>query len=226
MGTLAAGMAHEIKNPLQTLKTFSQLLPERYDDPEFRGSFSELIGQEVQRIDALVSQLLRFARPARPHFAPVAAHDIIGHTLRLLRQQIRQRDVTLETQLQAASDAVSADADLLQQALVNLVLNALDAMDKGGRLTVTTDLHQTGRGARGRFFRITIRDTGPGIDAADLPRVFDPFFTTKSSGTGLGLSVSHGIVADHGGQLLAESKDGQGATFHLLLPMTAAEKAR
>lgn len=226
MGTLAAGMAHEIKNPLQTLKTFAQLLPERYDDPDFRQSFSDLIGQEVHRIDTLVGQLLRFARPAQPHFAPLAAHDIIGHTLRLLRQQIRQREVTLETNLLAERDTVSGDADLLQQALVNLVLNALDAMEQGGRLVVSTDVHKSARAPRGLFLRVTIRDTGPGIDPADLPRVFDPFFTTKSSGTGLGLSVSHGIATDHGGRLHAESAPGEGATFHLLLPLVRAEKAR
>ena len=231
IGTLSAGMAHEIKNPLVTLKTFTQLLPERYEDPDFRETFSSLIGQEVKRIDSIVNQLLRFARPAKPSLLPTHIHDVVDNTLRLVHQQMRQKGVVLKKDYKVASDLIRGDADLLVQAFLNFFLNALDAMETGGELTVSTTIIEQesaqttflGVPSSEPFLRLSIRDTGKGIRQEDIAHVFDPFFTTKSSGTGLGLSVSHGIINEHHGLIDLESEVGQGTTFHVLFPLLRNE---
>ena len=233
LGTLSAGMAHEIKNPLVTLKTFTQLLPERYDDPDFRNTFSSLLGEEVRRIDSLVNQLLRFARPTKPTLVPLHLHQVAEHTMKLVHQQARQKNITCRTELGAGADLILGDHDLLVQSLLNLLFNAMDAMGAGGVLTLSTDLREQdtpqlglwGQPATESFIRLTVRDTGPGIRAEDLPHVFDPFFTTKSSGTGLGLSVAHGIIQEHRGLIDVESQPGVGTAFHLVFPLAPREAA-
>jgi signal transduction histidine kinase len=233
LGTLAAGMAHEIKNPLVTIKTFTQLLPERYEDLDFRETFSSLIGQEVKRIDTIVNQLLKFSRPAKPDLAPTRLHEVLDNSLKLISQQLRQKGITLVRSYSALHDLVHADADQLNQAFINFFLNAIEAMNGHGSLHVGTehvgaDLYspnqwreRTGEG----HIRVSIRDTGEGIDALNLGRIFDPFFTTKSLGTGLGLSVAHGIIQEHGGMIDVESEPGKGTTFYLLFPLVNKEAA-
>ncbi|HEY8240804.1 MAG TPA: ATP-binding protein [Kiritimatiellia bacterium] len=231
LGTLSAGMAHEIKNPLVTLKTFTQLLPERYEDPDFRETFSSLVGQEVKRIDTLVNQLLRFAKPTKPSLAPAHVHEVLENTLRLVQQQLRQRGLRFSRSLNASKDLIRADTDLLTQAFINFLLNSIDAMEEHGELTVATDLielESSGINLWGvpeteSFIRISISDTGKGINPEDLPHVFDPFFTTKSTGTGLGLSVAHGIINEHGGQIDVESIAGRGTTFRISFPLLRKE---
>ncbi len=232
-GTLAAGMAHEIKNPLVTLKTFTQLLPERYEDEDFRETFSSLVGQEVKRIDSIVNQLLHFARPAKPSLQPTGVHQIVENTLRLVRQQLRQRNIELISSLEAARDMIQGDHDLLVQALLNFLLNAIDAMPDGGILTIETSVLDRAipdimgeiptKVRSRRTFRLSIRDSGSGISREDLQHVFDPFFTTKTSGTGLGLSVSHGIIHEHGGAVDVDSQLGRGTVFHLMFPVLEEE---
>jgi len=231
LGTLAAGMAHEIKNPLVSMKTFTQLLPERYDDPDFRNTFSGLLGEEVSRIDRIVNQLLRFARPAKPSLSPVSLHAIADNTLNLVKQQLRQRNIALNRQFEAEPDLILGDHDMLAQALLNFFLNAIDAMGERGALTVTTrvvevptkQLDLWGHPITVRRLRLSIEDSGPGIDPENLPHVFDPFFTTKASGTGLGLSVSHGIIQEHDGVIELDSELGRGTVFHLEFPLLAEE---
>jgi len=234
LGTLSAGMAHEIKNPLVSLKTFAQLLPERYQDSDFRDTFSNLIGHEIDRIDSLVNQLLRFARPAKPILKPLHAHEILEKALTLVGHRLYQKDIKLNRSWHAETDTIRGDADQLEQVFLNFFLNAMDAMKTHGELSVKTDIRSDeqwvsnqnysngGNGSRGdgrEALRITIRDTGEGIRAEDLPHVFDPFFTTKDYGTGLGLSVVHGIVQEHGGQIEVESELQKGTAFHILLPL-------
>ncbi len=231
IGTLSAGMAHEIKNPLVTLKTFTQLLPERYQDADFRDTFSSLVGQEVKRIDAIVNQLLRFARPQKPSLHPMHVHEQLDGTLRLLHQQLKQKQIGLVREFEAASDLIHGDKDMLAQAFLNFFLNALDAMESGGTLTVRTELYEyetnqfalTGRLATETRLRVVIRDTGQGIRPEDIPHVFDPFFTTKPSGTGLGLSVSHGIIVEHKGLVDIESEVGRGSAIFVVFPLAAVE---
>jgi PAS domain S-box-containing protein len=231
IGTLSAGMAHEIKNPLVTLKTFTQLLPERYQDADFRDTFSTLVGQEVRRIDSIVNQLLRFARPAKPSLQPTHIHEVLDNTLRLVHQQLKQKHIRLEREYQAANDLIQGDSDLLVQAFLNFFLNAIEAMPNGGTLTVRTHLlavetnHLTPEGgiATETRLRVAIQDDGVGIKPEDIPHVFDPFFTTKTTGTGLGLSVSHGIIQEHRGMLDVESVLGEGSTFYIFFPVAHEE---
>ncbi len=228
LGTLSAGMAHEIKNPLVSIKTFAQLLPERYQDSDFRETFSNLIGHEIDRIDSLVNQLLRFARPAKPLLKPIHIHTILEKSLQLVGHRLYQKEIKLTRSWQADVDTIRADADQLEQVFLNFFLNAMDAMKRGGEMVVSTEVRPaeewvaavTGtNGEVHEILRITIRDNGEGIRNEDIPHVFDPFFTTKDYGTGLGLSVVHGIIQEHAGQIEVESELSKGTAFHILLPL-------
>ncbi|MEY2550819.1 MAG: hypothetical protein QOG12_963 [Verrucomicrobiota bacterium] len=228
LGTLSAGMAHEIKNPLVSIKTFAQLLPERYQDSDFRDTFSNLIGHEIDRIDSLVNQLLRFARPAKPVLAPMHVHDVLEKSLQLVGHRLYQKEIKLTRSWQADTDTIRADADQLEQVFLNFFLNAMDAMKRGGELCVGTEIHAAtewvtaisgSNGDSHEILRISIRDDGEGIRKEDIAHVFDPFFTTKDYGTGLGLSVVHGIIQEHGGQIEVESELKRGTSFHILLPL-------
>ncbi len=232
LGTLSAGMAHEIKNPLVSIKTFAQLLPERYQDSDFRETFFSLIGHEVDRIDSLVNQLLRFARPAKPLLKPMHVHEVLEKALLLVGHRLYQKDVKLIRSWHADVDTIRADADQIEQVFLNFFINALDAMKSGGSLTVSTEVGTTDAwpaalptqvGNVQEILRITVQDDGSGIRPEDVPHVFDPFFTTKDYGTGLGLSVVHGIVQEHGGQIEVESELERGTSFHILLPLTRFE---
>ena len=220
LGTLAAGMAHEIKNPLVSIKTFTQLLPERFDDADFRETFTSLMSEEVKRIDSIVNQLLRFSRPAKPVLSVLSLHELLTHTLKLLQQQMRPKNIELVTSFTATPDRINADGDQFSQALINFILNAIESMKQGGTLTVTSSRSP----AAG--IQITIQDTGEGISAENLPHIFDPFFTTKDQGTGLGLSVAHGIILEHGGSIDVTSEPGRGTTFTITLPPLEQEGAR
>src|ERR1039457_1564184 len=228
LGTLSAGMAHEIKNPLVSIKTFAQLLPERYQDSDFRETFSNLIGHEIERIDSLVNQLLRFARPAKPVLKLMHVQEILEKSLLLVGHRLYQKDIKLSRSWGANVDTIRADADQLEQVFLNFFLNAMDAMKNGGELNVQTEIRTDeewvsalaqNNGNTHEILRITIRDTGDGIRGEDIPHVFDPFFTTEDYGTGLGLSVVHGIIQEHGGQIEVESELKKGTTFHILLPL-------
>ena len=225
IGTLSAGMAHEIKNPLVALKTFAQLLPERYEDAEFRTTFSKLAQQEIDRIDGIVNQLLEFSRPAKPLLAEASLHAIIRGPLKLISEAAYKKQVAIETHFDAADDTLLADLHQLPQALLNFLLNALEAIAGNGRITLTTSVVEGRYDPAGAadalprpYLKLDITDTGCGMPPDTLLRIFDPFFTTKSSGTGLGLAVAHGIIAEHGGSVEVDSRVGQGTSFHLFFP--------
>jgi signal transduction histidine kinase len=228
LGTLSAGMAHEIKNPLVSIKTFAQLLPERYQESDFRATFSSLIVHEIDRIDSLVNQLLRFARPAKPLLRPMHVHEVLEKTFQLVQHRLYQKEIKINRMFEASLDTIRADSDQMEQVFLNFFLNAMDAMKRGGELTVETKI-RTGDSLVTRLLPadeerhealcISIRDTGEGIKKQDIARVFDPFFTTKDFGTGLGLSVVHGIIEEHGGQIEVESEVAKGTVFHIFLPL-------
>lgn len=212
IGTLSAGMAHEIRNPLVTIKTFTELLPAQYGNREFRETFFDLVDQEVQRIDAIVNRLLNFARPAKASLMPVYLHDIIENSVRLVEQQLLKSRIHLEKELKASRHLVLADAEQINQTLVNFFLNAIQAMEPGGTLRVETVQGES-------VVCINVRDTGCGLTEDQKKHIFDPFFTTKESGVGLGLSVSHGIIQEHQGSIHVESEPGKGTEFHVELPL-------
>lgn len=225
VGTLAAGMAHEIKNPLVSIKTFSQLLPERYDDPDFRQTFSALVGQEVSRIDGIVNQLLRFARPEHPRLLPLRLHEVLDRSVSLVQEQLKSRGLNWSLQLDASHGLIQGDSDLLHQVLVNFYLNAIDAMQEGGVLTIKTcnvglSMIKDALSKNELWIKVDICDTGKGIPQDELPKIFDPFYTSKSEGTGLGLSVAYNIVKEHGGSIDVASDLEHGTHFSVFFPIS------
>lgn len=216
LGTLSASMAHEIKNGMVAIKTFVDLLLQKGQDMEL----AEVVSRELQRINAIATQMLRFAAPRGATFATVHVHELLDHSLRMLQHQIAGKSISLQRRYEARVDAVRGDDAQLQQLFINLLLNALEAMDTQGALTVVTESNEDKRGAT--RLHIHIQDTGVGIARENLGRLFEPFFTTKKNGTGLGLAISQRIAHEHQGAIQASSEINQGATFSLSLPLAAA----
>lgn len=209
MGTLAAGMAHEIKNALVAGKTFVQSLLEKNQD----GELVTIVRRELDRIDSIVSQMLKFASAPRPEFAAIHLHEVLDFSLRLVDPHFKSKSILLNRSFRAAGDLVDGDDYQLQQAFVNLFLNSLDAMPPYGTLTVGTGQ------SNGPNLSVTISDSGSGIPAEIIDRLFEPFFTTKPNGTGLGLPITRRIIYEHGGSISVESQPNKGATFTILLPI-------
>ncbi|MCG3175810.1 MAG: Adaptive-response sensory-kinase SasA [Candidatus Omnitrophica bacterium] len=211
VATLAAGMAHEIKNPLTAIKTFAEHLPAKASDPVFLEKFRRIVGQEVDKIDSIVRQVLEFSRPQANIADTVAVNELLDSTLELLNAQMVRNKIDVERAFDASLPPVTADRKLLQQAFLNILINAIEAMPQGGQLRVETSID------RGEV-RITITDTGLGIPSSALPRIFDPFYTNKETGTGLGLAIVKGIIDQHGGKISVRSAKGEGASFEMRLP--------
>lgn len=221
IGTLSASMAHEIKNALVAVKTFLELLLSQNQDAELAG----IVSREMKRIDSIVSQMLKFAGPAKPTFSTVRLHQILEHSIRLIEQKIGEKDVELDLSLEARPDLIKGDDYQLEQAFFNLFLNALEAMPPKGRLKVSTERYQQSAAlreseARETMMKITVADTGSGIPTENMDRLFEPFFTTKNNGTGLGLPITRRIIQEHGGNISVESQLGHGTTFSVYLPVS------
>jgi PAS domain S-box-containing protein len=220
IGTLAAGMAHEIKNALVAVKTFLDLLISKNKDADL----ADVVGREFKRIDYIVSQMLKFAGPAKPTFAVLHLHEVIEHSLRLVGPQLAGKKIHLKKTFTASPDLARGDSYQLEQALLNLLFNAIEAMSPNGELAVSTDLAPASgapdiaEAAKQSKLSLRIKDSGIGIPPENLPRLFDPFFTTKKKGNGLGLSITRRIIHEHGGTITVESEVGRGTTFTLLLP--------
>jgi signal transduction histidine kinase len=227
LGSLAAGLAHEIKNPLTSLLTFSRHLPRRFEDEQFRAKFQSVVPRELERINGIVEGLLELARPARVNFAAVRLPTLLERTVELYAQEMESRAVEVTRDYERDLPVVWVDSEAVYQALVNLVRNALDAMPSGGDLTLrvgwSDDHHLVRAGRRApsgtRRVRVEIEDTGIGIPPADADRVFNPFFSTKTGGTGLGLALTHKIIEDHGGSIDFRNAVGGGTIFRIVLPL-------
>ena len=195
IGTLAAGVAHEIRNPLVSVRTFIQLLPERLDDEEFRTSFRELALGEIERICGLINDLLAFSRPALAERESTDVPELAQQIVRLLDAEARKHDVRLVYEAHQQTPRVWASEAQLKQVLMNVVLNAIQACTATGRVRVST----RGERRHGRSWcTIEVADSGPGISADAVARIFDPFYTTKTLGSGLGLFIARRII-DAGG---------------------------
>jgi two-component system sensor histidine kinase AtoS len=227
LGSLAAGLAHEIKNPLTSLLTFSRHLTRRFDDEQFRAKFQAVVPRELERINGIVEQLLELARPPRLTFAAVRLPSLLERALELHAHELESAHVQVTREYANDLPVLWVDPDALYQGLVNLVRNALDAMPNGGRLAVRTGWSdgphvalpgRRGPGAAHRI-RVEIEDSGVGIPAGHADRVFNPFFTTKDGGTGLGLALTHKIVEDHGGSIDFRGVPGGGTIFRIVLPL-------
>ncbi len=226
LGTLAAGLAHEIKNPLTSILTFSRHLDRRFDDQHFRGRFLNVVPRELERINAIVERLLELARPARLSFTLVRLPALVDRVVDLYANQIESRGITVRREYARDVPPIQADEEALYRAIVNVVTNALEAMGAGGHLTVRVTWADGGdsvpaprRRSFGRRVRIEVEDTGAGIVMSEADRVFNPFFTTKETGTGLGLALTHKIVEDHGGAIDFRSAPGAGTVFRIVLPL-------
>jgi len=215
LGTLAAGIAHEIRNPLVSVRTFIQLVPERLHDEEFRTGFRELALAEIERICGLITELLAFSRPSAAEREPVDVSALVAQTLRLLDAEAHKRGVALRAEVAGDVPAVQADEAQLKQVVLNVVLNAIQASPSRSAVVV-----RTGAGASTGAV-IEVEDAGPGIPEERAARIFDPFFTTKEAGSGLGLFIAQRIVTDHGGSIDARPRAGGGTMFAIRLPADA-----
>lgn len=212
-GTLSAGMAHEIRNALVAIKTFVDLLLEKNREDEL----ADIVKNEMDRMVSMVSQILKFSVPAHAVLAPISVHKILDRSLLLVQHRSESRQITFERKFEAGRDILEGDHHQLEQAIVNLLLNAVEAISGMGSLIVATEL--VGEGDARRWMRIRISDTGAGITPDNMNRLFEPFFTTKQNGTGLGLAVTRRIIEEHQGTIQVESQAGKGTTFTVLLPM-------
>ncbi|HVV02525.1 MAG TPA: ATP-binding protein [Verrucomicrobiae bacterium] len=218
LGTLSASMAHEIKNALVAGKTFLDLLLEKHQQSEL----TEIVRREMDRIDSIVSQILRYSAPGRPNYTDTSLHDVIEHSLKLVTPSLDCQMIRVEKLLNAERDVVRGSNYQLQQAFVNLLLNAQEAMPPNGMLKVATRFVPEAAAGGGGFIEVQLSDTGSGILPENLDRLFQPFFTTKRSGTGLGLAITQRIFQEHGGTISVRSKLNEGTEFTIELPV--AEK--
>ena len=218
VGRLAAGVAHEIRNPLSSIKGFATYFKERYHENAQDGQVASILIQEVDRLNRVVSQLLEFSRPISILPRPIRLARLIEDALKLIEAQAREKAITVQTAIHAGTEEVRLDPDRLSQVLLNLLLNGVEAMAPGGVLSLRTD-----ETADGRMLAIRVSDTGCGIRPEDLSQVFEPYFTTKPSGTGLGLAIARNIVQTMGGDIAVASRPGAGTTFTLKLPLVKSE---
>jgi len=218
LGTMAAGMAHEIKNPLSSMKVLSQLMELKFEDPEFRKKFIEIMPREIGRVDRIVESLLGFARAAAPKFSAVELPKLIDETLKFFEDNAASVNVKIERDYSLACD-ILVDPGQMSQVFSNLILNAIQAMPDGGVLRIVAAEGKKKEGILENVL-VEISDTGQGIPKESLKKLFDPFFTTKHGGTGLGLTIAHSIVDGHKGTIDVKSEKGKGTTFSVTLPVT------
>jgi PAS domain S-box-containing protein len=238
LGALAAGVAHEIRNPLAGIGTSAQLLKRRMESDDPRSQFADLILEEVSRLDRIVESLLQFARPSTPKLTRQSILPSIDRALMLVHEVAVQENVNLRVERADRVPEIFMDHDQVLQVVLNVLMNALQALTQGGEIEVkvgparkrAAERSALGRRATDRLLErdrpplqdvveVRVKDNGPGIPAAVIARVFDPFFTTRTQGTGLGLSICQSIVREHGGSISIESTVGQGTTVTIDLPV-------
>lgn len=221
--TIAGGFAHEIRNPLTSIKTFVQLAPSRRDDSEFMDEFNLVVQDDVSRIERLIEEILNYARYMEPKLSDVDLNEIVMSSLPFVEVQASQKGISITHDLAQNLPRMLLDRQQIRQVLMNLFLNAMDAITKSeGRIAVKTRLLTKPTGDV--WVHIEIADTGCGISADNLEHIFDPFYTTKHEseereGTGLGLVIVHQIIQEHGGHVEVESQVGRGTTFLINLPV-------
>jgi len=222
IGLLAAGVAHEVNTPLAGISSYTQLLRQHFPGDDPRAGLLEKIETQSFRAAKIINNLLNFSRSGRAEFEPLDLNKVLLDVVSLLEHQLQRSHVQLRRELADDLPPVRGSENRLQQVFFNLILNACDAMPRGGWLTLRTALEDDGLVAE-------VRDTGHGIRSEDIKRIYDPFFTTKGigRGTGLGLAVTYGIVQEHGGAIFVDSTPGQGTSFRVTLPsQPVAEAAR
>lgn len=224
LGTLAAGLAHEIKNPLGGIRGAAQLLEmELTPESELRDNV-RIVVREVDRVNRIVEELLALASPRKLQLTRVNLHKVLGDIITLRKRSADGKDVTFQQQFDPSIPPILADEGLLTQLFLNLIKNAVEAVEERGTIRVASrvisDYSMTQKGERrSRMVAIDVCDDGPGIPREQLDQLFTPFFTTKAKGTGLGLAICQKIVAEHRGMLKVETDPGRGTTFTVMLPL-------
>jgi len=213
LGRLAAGIAHEIRNPLSSIKGFATYFRERYREVPEDQKTAEVMVQEVERLNRVIGQLLEFARPMAVQKKPASIKTVIQHSLKMIEREAQSKNIKIEMSLSPDIDQVPMDSDRINQVFLNLYLNAIEAMEDGGTLSVGLTWDEDPQKVK-----ITVSDTGIGIKGEDLVHVFDPYFTNKQSGTGLGLAIVHKIIESHRGEVRVQSEQGKGTTVTITLP--------
>jgi two-component system sensor histidine kinase HydH len=212
LGRLASGVAHEIRNPLSSIKGFAQYFRDKFEVGTEDKSYADIMIQEVDRLNRVITQLLDFGRPKELRLDLHPLSQILEHPLQLIRADLSKRGITL-IESPFPEEEMKVDSDQITQALLNIFLNAMESMERGGALRVGIVKKPERRGVE-----IWISDSGPGITPGNLSKIFDPFFSTKKKGTGLGLAITANIIEAHGGEILVESREGKGTTFKIFLP--------
>ena len=232
LGVLASGIAHEIKNPLAGIKAMAQTLQQDLLQPEERNDYLERIVRQVNRLDGLLKTFFDYARPRPPQRKHHRIQDILHEVMTLVDKRLQEREIQFISQIPADIPPVFADFHQIQQVILNLIINAIDAMEEGGKLWIRA---MPGAGAALHFpaaeanpqrlyVEIAVTDTGIGIPEENLEIIFDPFYTTKAQGTGLGLSIVYRIIAAHDGEITVTSRLGEGTTFRVILPTEGESK--
>ncbi len=219
IGLLAAGVAHEVNTPLAVISSYAQMLSKQLSSDPQKGALMEKITRQTFRASEIVNNLLNFSRTSGTEFSDVDVNQIVTETLALLEHQFKTANIRVQDELYRQLPRINGNTGRLQQVFLNLFLNAKDAMPHGGTLRVAT--------SNGDKVTVAVSDTGSGIPQEHIQRIYDPFFTTKATpregqgrGTGLGLSVTYGIIQEHAGQIRVESSPGEGTTFYLDFPLT------
>lgn len=220
IGKLAAGVAHEIRNPLSSIRGFARFLSLSLKDRPQDQEYADIMVKEVDRINAVVNDLLTFSRPLDPELTATDVRDLVEHTIRLVEADARTRDVAIHMNISPGLNHFHLDANQITQALLNLILNALQEVESGGKIEVGAKTEESGT-----LLNLWVEDDGPGIPHDILEKIFDPFFTTRKKGTGLGLAIVHKIVENHSGDIRFDSplpgKD-RGCRFVIAIPAPPA----
>ncbi|MCK5219789.1 GAF domain-containing protein, partial [bacterium] len=221
IGTMSAGIAHEIRNPLASINAFIQMLPMKYDKPKFRKRFDEIIPAEIERISGITENLLAFSKPSPLKLEQVFIRNVIDRVIMLLSNQLHKSQIEVVKILDNIP-VIQADTQQITQVFLNLLLNAIQASNPGGKITIAAGTRSQGLNTldrSGSHILVSVLDEGEGIKKTNLANVFQPFFTTKNEGTGLGLATSKRIIEAHHGKITVESKEGLGARFIVRLPL-------
>ena len=218
LGQLAAGIAHEIRNPLTSINILIHSLRESFPSHHAQGEDLKVIEEEINRINEIVDQFLRFAKPASPLLEKAEVIPILEETLQLLKLQIERRSIAVKKDFRPLPP-ITIDREQMKQVALNLLLNAIQAMPEGGRLRLGGQIPEDNQ-----WVQLSIQDSGVGIPPEDMSKLFDPFFTTKEGGIGLGLSIAHRIIDQHHGRIEVKSTPGKGTLFTIWLPMDQRKK--
>lgn len=220
LGGLAAGVAHEIRNPLSSIKGLASYFKSKFVDGSEDKEAANVMIQEVERLNRVISELLEFARPSELKLKPTAINDVLAHSVRLIQQDAQTKNIEIHFSPTPEQLRAFVDPDRFSQCLLNLFLNAIQAMDDGGILSVKSLLGDNG------MIQIEIADTGKGIQPQDINHVFDPYFTTKLKGTGLGLAIVHKIIEAHHGTIKVRSTPAKGTVFNIFIPLEKESESK